>query len=181
MSQTEPETKTFTESQMVLLRRVVDCLIPAEGEMPSASLVGTAEYIDEIASGDDLTKFPFLTESAGYLDSDSVYIDRPKLRRLLLEGLKEIEDKVIESAQGESEFISTNTLVKILSDIELSSPVFFRKLIRLTYNNYYTTQEVLRLIGTEVRAPQPQGYELESGNLDLLNAVKERGQIWRRA
>ena len=181
MSQTEPETKTFTESQMVLLRRVVDCLIPAEGEMPPASLVGTAEYIDSIASGDDLTKFPFLTGSAGYLDSDSVYIDRPKLRRLLLEGLKEIEDKVIESAQGESESISSNTLVKILSDIEQSSPVFFRKLIRLTYNNYYTTQEVLRLIGTEGRAPQPQGYELESGNLDLLKAVKERGQIWRKA
>ena len=111
MAQTEPETKTFTESQMMLLRRVVDCLIPAEGDMPPASLVGTAEYIDAIASGDDLTKFPFLTGSAGSLDSDSVYIDRPKLRRLLLEGLKEIEDKVIESTQGESEFISSNTLV----------------------------------------------------------------------
>ena len=181
MSQTEPETKTFTESQMVLLRRVVDCLIPAEGEMPPASLVETAEYIDAIASGDDLTKFPFLTGSAGYQDSDSVYIDRPKLRRLLLEGLKEIEYKVIESTQGESESISSNTLVKILSDIELASPVFFRKLIRLTYNNYYTAQEVLRLISTEGRAPQPQGYELESGNLDLLKAVKERGQIWRKA
>ena len=109
MSPTEPETKTFTESQMVLLRRVVDCLIPAEGEMPPASLVGTAEYIDAIASGNDLTKFSFLTGSAGYLDSDSVYIDRPKLRRLLLEGLKEIEDKVIESAQGESKSITSNT------------------------------------------------------------------------
>ena len=59
------------------------------------------------------------------------------------------------------------------------NPVFFSELVRQTYNGYYTTPEILRLIGTDGRPPQPLGYELEKGNLELLKKVQDRGQIWR--
>jgi len=68
---------------------------------------------------------------------------------------------------------------KILHAIETQNPIFFSELVRQTYNGYYTTPQVLRLIGTEGRPPQPLGYELEKGNLELLKKVQDRGQIWR--
>ena len=147
--------QTFVESQLELLRHVVDCLIPGTGEMPAASETGAAEHIDSVAG------------------------TSARLRRQLLDGLRDIE---ITAARIGGDFVSLSEKerVEALQSVEASSPAFFRELVRHTYNAYYTTPEVLKLIGMEGRPPQPLGYPLERGNLGPLERVKARGTAYRQ-
>ena len=146
---------TFSKSQFDLINSIIDCLIPSNSKMPSASQMQVAQYIDSFTN------------------------NSPTFIRLMLEGLQELEKTSHEVSSKAFIDLDTDSKYKILQIIEVQNPVFFLELIRQTYNGYYTTPQVLRLIGTEGRPPQPLGYELEEGNLDLLKKVKDRGQIWR--
>ena len=149
------KSQTFAESQLELLRRVVDCLIPSTVEMPAASETGAAEHIDSVAG------------------------TSTRLRRQLLDGLKDIEITA-ERIGGEFASLSEKERVEALQSVEASNPAFFRELVRHTCRAYYTTPDVLKRVGMEGRPPQPLGYHLERGNLDLIEKVKARGTAYRQ-
>ena len=44
---------------------------------------------------------------------------------------------------------------------------------------YYRDDRVLRALGHEARAPYPKGYTVEQGDWSLLDAVRNRPQLWR--
>jgi hypothetical protein len=123
--------------------------------MPSASEVQVAEYIDSFSN------------------------DSPKLRKTFLEGLQNIENASHNLASKSFVTLEINSKHKILEKTEEQNTNFFSELVRQTYNGYYTTPKVLRQIGTEGRPPQPLGYNLEQGDLELLEKVRGRGKIWR--
>jgi hypothetical protein len=54
-------------------------------------------------------------------------------------------------------------------------------LIRVVLQCYYRDDRVLRSLGLELRPPFPEGYGLEQGDWSLLDAVKARPPMWRRA
>ncbi len=54
-------------------------------------------------------------------------------------------------------------------------------LIRVVLQCYYRDDRVLRSLGLELRAPFPKGYVLEQGDWSLLDPVKTRLSMWRRA
>jgi hypothetical protein len=54
-------------------------------------------------------------------------------------------------------------------------------LIRVVLQCYYRDDRVLRSLGLELRPPFPMGYALEQGNWSLLEPVKARSPMWRRA
>jgi len=54
-------------------------------------------------------------------------------------------------------------------------------LTRVVLQCYYRDDRVLRSLGLELRAPFPQGYPLEQGDWSLLEQVKARPPMWRRA
>lgn len=54
-------------------------------------------------------------------------------------------------------------------------------LIRVVFQCYYRDDRVLRSLGLELRPPFPKGYGLEQGDWSLLDPVKGRPPIWRRA
>jgi hypothetical protein len=54
-------------------------------------------------------------------------------------------------------------------------------LIRVVFQCYYRDDRVLRSLGLELRPPFPKGYDLEQGDWSLLDPVKARPPIWRRA
>jgi hypothetical protein len=54
-------------------------------------------------------------------------------------------------------------------------------LIRVVLQCYYRDDRVLRSLGLELRPPFPKGYELEQGDWSLLEPVKARSRMWRRA
>jgi hypothetical protein len=54
-------------------------------------------------------------------------------------------------------------------------------LIRVVLQCYYRDDRVLRSLGLELRPPFPKGYALEQGDWSLLEPVKARPSMWRRA
>jgi hypothetical protein len=54
-------------------------------------------------------------------------------------------------------------------------------LFRVVLQCYYRDDRVLRSLGLELRPPFPQGYMLEQGDWSLLEPVKARPSMWRRA
>ncbi len=53
--------------------------------------------------------------------------------------------------------------------------------VRVVLQCYYRDDRVLRSLGLELRPPFPQGYTLEQGDWSLLEQVKARPSMWRRA
>jgi hypothetical protein len=54
-------------------------------------------------------------------------------------------------------------------------------LTRVVLQCYYRDDRVVRSLGLEPRPPYPQGHFLEDGDWSLLNPVRARPPIWRRA
>jgi hypothetical protein len=50
---------------------------------------------------------------------------------------------------------------------------------RVILGAYYRDDRVLSALGLEARAPFPKGYALEQGDWSLLEAVRNRPQLWR--
>jgi hypothetical protein len=54
-------------------------------------------------------------------------------------------------------------------------------LARVVLQSYYRDDRVVRSLGLELRPPFPKGYTLEQGDWSLLDPVKARPSMWRRA
>jgi len=54
-------------------------------------------------------------------------------------------------------------------------------LVRVVLQCYYRDDRVVRSLGLELRPPFPRGYALEQGDWSLLDPVKARPSMWRRA
>jgi hypothetical protein len=52
---------------------------------------------------------------------------------------------------------------------------------RVILQCYYRDDRVLRSLNLELRAPFPKGYQLDQGDCSLLEPVKLRPLMWRRA
>jgi hypothetical protein len=50
---------------------------------------------------------------------------------------------------------------------------------RVVLQCYYRDDRVLLAVGHEARPPFPKGYTLEQGDWSLLDAVRDRPQLWR--
>jgi hypothetical protein len=54
-------------------------------------------------------------------------------------------------------------------------------LARVVLQCYYRDDRVVRSLGLEPRPPYPKGHELEDGDWSLLDPVRARPPMWRRA
>jgi len=54
-------------------------------------------------------------------------------------------------------------------------------LIRIVLQCYYRDDRVVRSLGLEPRPPYPKGHALEDGDWSLLDPVRKRSPMWRRA
>jgi hypothetical protein len=54
-------------------------------------------------------------------------------------------------------------------------------LIRVVLQCYYRDDRVVRSLGLEPRPPYPKGHVLEDGDWSLLDPVRRRPPMWRRA
>ena len=146
--------KTLTDSQMNLLAKIAECLIPKTTNMPSAAEIGAAEYID--------SNIQTSAES----------------KKLVIQGLQSVEIKATDTGK-EFKDLDIDERTNILKYIEETHPSFFNYVLKQTCNAYYTNSSILDLIGAANRPPQPAGYDLEQGDLSSLEAVRARGPIWR--
>jgi hypothetical protein len=54
-------------------------------------------------------------------------------------------------------------------------------LVRVILQCYYRDDRVVRSLGLEARPPYPKGHVLEDGDWSLLDPVRARPPMWRRA
>ena len=137
--------------QSALLSAVLNCVVPAEGEMPAAGDIGIGGFIDAFAA------------------------ERTARRRLVLDGLVQIELAAAERG-GDFSSLSSDAQMDTLRAVESSAPEFFQFLVTQTYRGYYTHETVTNALS--YRAPNRQDYDPLPFDESLLEPVRERGQIW---
>ena len=149
-----PDTnKIFTEDQRTLLTSVLNRIVPANENLPSAGDLGISEFI----------------ESAIHTD--------PTLRRLFTEGLTQIN---IVASQHGNEFpeLSDSAKDEVLREVESNNALYFSTLVRQCYNGYYTNETVLSIIGYEPISPE--NYVYKPIDESLLAPQRERAPFWTK-
>lgn len=152
---TRPSVLNNTELRT--LRIVVGTMIPA-----------STEY--EVPGADDDLIFADIAASIGR-DEAAVRVALAELDRLAGESLAgaSLAD-VPQAAQDEAIARFRETRAALV-------PV----LVALTTRCYYRDDRVMRAIGMEVRPPFPKGFTVDPGDWSLLDPVRARGPIWRKA
>ena len=145
-----------SETQRATLDAVLDMIVPAseDGRLPSAVAVGVPDHIRDAAND-------------------------------LLAALRTELDRLEEQARGQfgSAFteLAENDRQALVDQIRSGDPGFMRWLAMETMTCYYQDERVLEALGMEARAPYPQGYEVVSGDLSVLEPVIQRGRRYRDA
>ena len=121
---------------------------------------------------------------AGSLGGDAA-IDRtlaqtPRLRRLFLSGLAEIEVTAARETGQAFSALDGERQDGVLKSVEQAEPAFFAALVEHTYRGYYVRPEVQAAVGFITRPPQPLGHELAPWREDLLQLQVSREPFWRR-
>jgi hypothetical protein len=152
-----PLPTVFTPEQRVLLRAVLDTIVPAHGALPGAGSLGVDATID------------------------STLAQSPSLRRLILDGLAEIALTSEREAESAFETLDGDAREGVLRSVEAAQPVFFAALVEHTYCGYYTRPGVHAAIGYVTRPPQPLGHTLAPFREELLQLQMQRAPFWRPA
>lgn len=141
----------LSTSQRALLDAALNCIIPAQGEMPAAGDLDIGEFVEFVAAG----------SAEG--------------RRRLLEGLVQIQLAAAERG-GDFQALPADAQTDALRAVESSAPEFFQYLVTQTYRGYYTDETVTNLLS--YRAPNRQDYDPLPFDESLLEPVRQRGQMW---
>lgn len=148
------ERKILSDAQLRLATAVLDVLIPRDGNHPGAGEMGGAKWLD------------------------ATIVERPEIRRLMVDALQ-----AIATAAGDGDFVTMETAAqtRILRAVESSDPGVFDELVKQTYNLYYTDPDVRCVLGFTPENPQPFGHpEPEPFDTSLLDGVRARNRSWRR-
>jgi hypothetical protein len=144
----------FDAAQRALLRAMLNRIVPARGNLPGAGDLDVGDSIERTLAAST------------------------RLRRLFLEGLREVD---VSAGVGAS-FVDLDAArqTAILQAVEQRLPAFFVALVEHTYRGYYTLAAVQAAIGFEPRPPQPLGHTLEPFDPALLHQQRQRAPFWRR-
>jgi len=131
-----PWPLTLTDAQRLILSRLVDLILPGEGELPAASAVGVPDFIDEWVS--------------------APYPDQAKDRPLLLDGLRWIEEEAQRRHHMTFAELSTEqqtAICETVADaanaelIDVRAAPFFKRFRDLAFGAWCTTPDGMKAIG----------------------------------
>lgn len=77
--------------------------------------------------------------------------------------------------------LATAPLSEMMAELGGAQPAAFGWLSVTMLSVYYRDDRVLRAFGQDPRPPFPKGYQVPEGDFSLLEPVRARGPIWRRA
>ena len=154
----EPSAEPFFgPTRRPLLDALLDAVLPGDpaNGVPAAGAAGVAEHLEQVVA------------------------ETPMIGLVLGNGLDAAAARLAEQGQSDLASSSADERDRFARDTEAKDPGFFMTLVAYAYMGYYTRPEVLRALGLAGRAPQPEGYELEAGELGALDKVRARGQLYR--
>ena len=147
----------FSRDAERLLASVLDEIIPPsdDGKFPGAGALGLAGFVERNLQG------------------------TPELRPVIEQGLSALEE--LAKSRGARGFAALPRRDKrdVLRELAATQPAFVPGLILHTYAGYYQNSRVIEALGLEPRPPYPEGYELEAGDLTLLEPVRRRPKMYR--
>ena len=147
----------FSPDQVRTLASVLDRIIPpsGDGRLPGAGEIGLAGAIEEA-----------LRETPGRLAE-------------VAEGLAALDG--LARSRGSEDFsaLPDPARLEALGELEAARPEFLPGLVFHTYVGYYQDPRVVEALGLEARPPHPDGYEMEPGDLTLLDDVRRRTKLYR--
>ena len=143
------------EAETRLVNAVLDTIIPpaADGTRPGAGSLDLGESLRE-ASG------PFWTGT--------------------LEGLQALNEEARQSGGSDFSELPLPERSDLLARSQESQPGLLSSLVFQTYSAYYRHPQVLEALGLEARPPFPKGFEVEDGDLSLLDPVRQREPFYRK-
>jgi hypothetical protein len=144
----------LTAAQTETLSVLLDVMLPAstDGRMPGAAEL--AVLVRHIAKAG--TILPALRELLDRLDREAI-------------------------ARCDAAFAAVDEVgrVALLDDMRTRDPMVLDQLALETVTCYYQQDRVLEGLGMEARPPYPKGYQVEPGDLSLLDPVIARGRMYR--
>ena len=144
----------LTDTQRVLLKQLLDHIIPKEGEMPAAGEIA-ARHVEGAAEMSSVTA------------------------RVVLD-MMVVADAMAGSCYGKPfSDIADSSKEPLLKIIQEQYPRMFGEFVTLAYNGYYTDESVVRLLGPDAGIPQPKGFLVASFNPAIVSNVRKLGQRYR--
>jgi len=142
----------LSEQQKETLAIVVDMMIPAEGEMPSAA---DPLIMDTIVDG--------------LGDNGSLVVHA-------LSTLDDLSSKKYEQLFSRLEAGQRDELI---ASFKSSHTELVQLIQYCTASQYYQDDRVMQVLGLEARSPHPGGYSVEATDWSLLEPVRGREKIYR--
>lgn len=151
----EKSTKVLSSATQKILKAAMDEIIPADDSMPSASEVGGLNYLIKL-----LEQFP----------------DQAKKLSL---GLNNLNDSCAKSFGKDFAGVTSNKRISMLQESEKNDPAFFNQLRDYTYESYYLSPQVWKLIGYEPHPTLSSGPLMEPFDEKLLDRVRMLPAIFK--
>ncbi|MYN46074.1 hypothetical protein GTP23_13545 [Pseudoduganella sp. FT93W] len=140
----------YSTAQLAVLDLLLASAIPASGRKPAGNAVGFAAFAVQ----------------AG-------------MQTWLAEGLDSVDALAVQQHGMALAALAPAPQQELITAARRKQFRFFGELSGLLMQCYYQHDAVLEAIGQEARPPFPQGYVVHDGDLSLLEAVYERGPIYR--
>ena len=134
-----------------LLEAIMDRMIPAVGDLPSAGQMGLIDEIEELATKQKRFENLFHSAIAAFESNIPDFLTSS------------------ESLQDEN-----------LKTFELNTPEHFNTIRTIVYIVYYKDSRVHKRIGWDGQPPQPQGYEMDPWDESVLENARKREPFWRK-
>ena len=99
----------------------------------------------------------------------------------VIEGLAALDDIAESRHGGPFSTLGEDEKSAAITALSQSGAAHLRAIVSMTAQCYYRDDRVMASLGMEPRPPFPKGFEVEQGDLSLLDPVRARGRIWREA
>ena len=134
-----------------LLEAIMDRMIPAVGDLPSAGQMGLIDEIVELAAKQKRFEDLFHSAITAFESKNPDFLTSS------------------ESVQDEN-----------LKTFELNTPEHFNTIRTIVYIVYYKDSRVHKRIGWDGQPPQPQGDEMDPWDESVLENARKREPFWRK-
>jgi hypothetical protein len=151
----ENSSTVMSASLQKILAAAMDEIIPAGDEMPAASETGGLNYILKL-----LEQFPEQAKS-------------------LSTGLTRLNDQCEKKFNKDFTKISSDERITLLKETEKSNTPFFSQLLNLTYESYYLSPAVWKLIDYDPHPTLSSGPLMEAFDEKLLDRVRSLPTIFK--
>jgi hypothetical protein len=147
---------SLDNSQQETLKNAMDELIPANEKMPSASKIGSVNYVLNILK------------------------ELPELSPLFIGIIDKIEAQSLQKSNSSFSKLNKEKRINVLTSIEQTEPELFKVLKDFTYESYYTSKEVYELISYEPHPTGTSGPKMEPFDDKLLDRVKNSPPLYTK-